>query len=83
MNAASLIACTRCATLKARCDRKVSQTSCYSSTEKSEYWTIATAPNAATRCHALNVSQETMYANQGAPRAGEDLLGRHLRAVSL
>ena len=83
MDTASLIACTRCAISKARCDRKVSQTTRYSSTENSEYWTIATASNAITRCRALSVSQETMYVNRGAPRVGRELLGRHLRAVSL
>lgn len=35
------------------------------------------------RCRALSVSQETMYVNRGAPRVGRELLGRHLRAVSL
>lgn len=82
MDTATLIACTRCAISKARCDRKVSQANCYPSTENSEYWNITTVSNAATRCRALSVLQEIMNVNQGAPRADRELLGRHLRAIS-
>lgn len=76
MEGASLIACTRCAVSKARCDRKVSHVTSDSSTQRIRLQDHHndTASNIASRYRALNVSQKTTCANQGAHRAGHGLL---------
>lgn len=81
MSNAALIACTRCAISKARCDRKVSRVIFNSSVHPGDIWNLTADSNIASRSHALNVSREATYASLGVPRAGCELPEDHLEGI--